>query len=390
MSDVQRYMDYAAAAADVLTTKWLTPDKPSSWIGQDYWITPTLCTGMVEWLRISGADKASYIETIDNARTAAEPLLTTCHYYDDLTVWGRLFDHTYNYLSTSPGEKARAEPFLADTRIVQQQLATAWTQACGGGVPWKRFANEGNFKATNATLGYMEISVALYLLEGDAAMLDDAKKAWHWIQQKRLVDDDGLVWGGTIGIGSAAEEDPDPCSLNPKNPPVVGQQGNPLGPLWDMYKATSETTFLDVAQRIVEGTMKRMVWADDGVLMTGVDAEWNSHDPDWQIKQTGKAPFKGIFCRYLGRFVENLYSLNDAGRAAAADSYTKFLKNNADVLTSNYPGGEFGMNWHSSMTDYQPPKGEGSDLLNAALQYSALAVFAATAQALGAAANAKA
>ncbi len=162
-----------------------------------------------------------------------------------------------------------------------------------------------------------------------------------------------------------------PCDVNTSNVPVVGIQGNPIGPLWSTYEVTQDSTFLDTAHKIIEGTMSQVVWSEDCILKTYVDSEWNNQDLSWWLSKAGVVLFKGIFVRYLGVFVQNLMSIGDNTRTAAAKKYTQFLQNNADTLWLNYPKGIFSMNWNSKLPDYQPPFGpqEKINRLNASLQY---------------------
>lgn len=372
---VTTYLDKAVTAGQILTSKWFDSNAPLNWVPNDYWRTPTICTVLVELMSETG--QPTYLSTIENARTQGEGWLTTCGYYDDLTVWGRFFMMAYNYLQTASPSKAAA--YLADAQIVAQQLKAAWdasSNICGGGVWWQREPTSypGNFKASNATLGYSETCINLYLAMGKTQQnyLDQAVSSMKWLIATKVFDapipgtSAGMVWGGLNQS----------CGVDVGNGPVVGLQGNPLGPLWSLYEATGDTSYLDLAQQVVDATMKNLVWSGTQILETSIDAEWDGQGPQWQSDNSGPTLFKGIFTRYLGVFTKNLATLKDPVRQKASQQYAAFLKTNADAVWSNYPGQIFGMDWHSMHGDYQV---NPDDQVNACLQYSGLAALLAAA-----------
>lgn len=375
MTDSADYLQQAIAAANILTDKWFPPSAPGSWVPNDYWRTPTICTQLVGLMELT--DQVDYTSTLENARTAGECCLTWCGYYDDLTCWGRFFMQAYAYFQSHDNAKM-AKPYLDDAKVVCSQLSQAWSdwdspEYCGGGVWWKReysppnFSGH-NFKASNATLGFMEVALDLYFALEDPSYLELGQKAWDWLSHYQFVLPDGLVWGGlTLD-----------CKLDPKNKPVVGLQGNPLGPLWSIFKATSDTSYLDVADRIVEGTMKLMVWEGTEILEASDDAEWAGESDDWKRQNSGQTPFKGNFCNYLGDYTKNLAGLDDPARQQAAATYAAFLRTNADAIVNNYPSMMFSMDWHTSDPDYEPIP--DADEVNGSLQYSGVAALAGAAK----------
>lgn len=375
MSNTPPYLSRAVTAAEILTQKWFPPTAPCDWVPGEYWRTPTICTLLVDLMTQTG--EVSYAETLENARKKGEGWLTSCGYYDDLTCWGRFFMHAYNYLQ-SQSESAMAKPYLEDAKIVCDQLRQAWDdwarpKYCGGGIWWRRAVggdpfSQCNIKAANSTFGYMETALDLYFSFGDRAYLDQGQKAYDWIAKYDFVDDQGMVWGGLK----------EGCTLDPGNTPVVGLQGNPLGPLWSLYEATGNTDYLDVADQIVGGTITKMAWQGTDILKSRYDAEWASQSDEWKRKKSGDTPFKGIFTRYLGAYAKNLSTLSDPARQETAATYAAFLRANAEAVWANYPGHQFGMDWHTLDEDYKPIA--NADELNASLQYSGVAVLTAAAK----------
>jgi predicted alpha-1,6-mannanase (GH76 family) len=364
-----KYFDYATTAVEILTSKWFTPSTPVQWIPNDYWRAPTICMELVDYMGFAGTN--TYASTIQATQQAGQGWLTNCGYLDDATCWGRLFGMTYQWLMNG-GSGLDPKVYLNDAILVFNNLAGTWNDQCAGGLFWQRPpGGANNVKATNATLGLMEIGLDLYNATGTQSYLDWAQKAWGWIVARKLIDDQGMVWGGLTPPGAQPA-----CVIDPHNVPVVALQGNPLGPMWDLYVITRDTSLLDTAETIIEGTFQNMTWPDSAILMTPVDSEWASQTESWRQSNSGKTPFKGIFSAFCGQFVADLATVS--GREAKAAQYAAQLRDNADTLWNNYPTNHiFDMNWDASAPDYQ---GDSNDQINACLQYSALAIFLAAAK----------
>jgi hypothetical protein len=372
------YLSNAVTAAGILTDKWFQSSTPGDWVPMDYWRTPVVCTLLVDLM--SQTNQVNYTDTLENARQNGEPLLTTCGYYDDLTWWGRFFVHTYKYFKQQSNSQMAA-PYLADAKVVCDQLSQAWdawTADCGGGIWWMRPPPpppaSNKFKASNSTLGFMETALALYLDSRDQSYLALGQKAWDWIVQYKFVDDKGLVWGALT----------DTCQIDPANVPVLSLQGEALTPLWMLYEATGNTSYLDVADKVAEGTMSTMVWPGTQIMQDRDDGTWSSQTNDWKIQNSGDTPFKGLFATYLGEYTKNLMTLSDPARQQKAATYAAFLRANADAVWTNYPGKMFSMDWHTLDADYQPVPPDynpvpNSDYVNASLQYSGVCALAAAA-----------
>jgi hypothetical protein len=269
-----------------------------------------------------------------------------------------------------------AAPYLHDAQIVCDQLNQAWEASdtpedCAGGSWWMRPPAppppSNSFKASNSTLGFMETALSLYLVLGDQKYLDMGQKAWDWLTANRFIDDKGLVWGALT---------PD-CKIDPNNVPVVGLQGNPLGPLWSLYQATKNTEYLNAADKVVQGTMSIMVWEGTQILQDRDDAEWAGQTNEWKRDNSGDTPFKGNVANYLGEYTKNLSTLSDPSRLQQAATYAAFLRTNADAVWTNYPNHMFSMDWHTLDEKYRPIP--DADEVNASLQYSGVAVLTAAA-----------
>jgi hypothetical protein len=359
------YLDDAAAAVDVLTTRWFTANTPSVWVPDDYWKTPTIAAELATFMRL--ADNTVHLDICDAAIAAGWCCYTTSGWLDDATTWGRFAVSVHAWLAAIGSSDAPSYLDVATTvgDDLQQQWADT-SDACDGGLYWMRDPSaQNNFKSSISTLGLMEIAVGRHFVDdSDGTQLAWAQKAWDWIAAKGLVDEDGLVWGGLLAD----------CTIDPVDVPVPALQGNALGPLWSLFRATGDDALLDAAQRIVDGTLVKFTWPGTSVLNTAQDAEWASQPLSWRISHVNPTLSKGIFTAFLGDLTVNLATV--PGRAAAASRYANALRDNAQALRANYPKGIYGMDWHTADPDYE---GEGDDMLDACLQYSAIAAFDAAA-----------
>jgi predicted alpha-1,6-mannanase (GH76 family) len=362
------YIGYAKSAADVLTSRWFGPGAPGQWVPIDYWRTPTILIELVDLMSLTG--DWTDLQTVQNGRNAGQGWFLSCGYRDDQTVWGRFLIYTAARVAAT--DPAMAKQFESDAVSIYGDLLASWDSHCGGGLYWRRAQDPRNFKASNSTLGLAEIAAGLHAATGDAAYLSTAQKAVAWVETSKLIDD-GMVWGGLLPAPA--------CTVDPKNVPVVALQGNPLLPLWQLYAATGDTAYLDTGQAIADATMKGFVWPGTQILMTPVDAQWESESPQWHTQNNNVTPFKGIFAGYLGDFAANLATVDDSTRQATAASYAAFLRANADALWANYSKGVFGMDWHEPHPEYKPdPPGIEYDQVNGCVQFGALAAFLAAAK----------
>lgn len=322
---------------------------------------------LVDYMALTG--DSTLVPTIENARMAGEPYLGNCGWYDDESVWGRFFMAAYFYFSSGQ-HGANPSNYLQDAITVYTDLSAAWDSTCGGGIWWRRDPKSypDNFKAINSTLGLMEIALDLYFATSQKSYLDSAQRSWQWISDSGMIDSQGMVWGGLASN----------CQKDPNNKPVVALQGNPLGPLWSMYQATGDPSYLNVAALIVKGTQENMVWPGTSILMAGADAEWNQQDEDWRENNAGETPFKGIFVGFLGSLTQNLATIQDPSWQNTAKQFKLLLEANANAVWANFPNGIFGMDWHTPDPQYG---GDSDNTINASLQYSALALFLAAAKA---------
>jgi predicted alpha-1,6-mannanase (GH76 family) len=359
MASRKTYLGYAEATAQVLTTKWFPANGPNNWIynHNDFWRTPNLMSALTDLMQLTGS--RAYLQTAVNAKSVFDAYFyppNSPAYYDDECWWGALFLR----LAALTGDGAWITP--ADAIFVD--LQGGWDNVAGGGVWWKRWPKSydgGNEKGSIENELYMDIAMLLYEAKGpsgQSAYLDATNQTWTWMQT--LIDSAGLVWGSLEANGT----------IKPGNVPRPYNQGVILGPLWVLFQLTGDTTYLDRAEQIVQAAIDKMTWPD-GILQE-VCEKLGTCGP----QELDPPLFKGVFVRYLGEFTQRLATLDDPTRQQKAAEYTAFLQANADALWANYPGGIFGMDWHTPQPDYQPT---GTLLYDGSVQSSALDLFVAAA-----------
>jgi len=359
MASKQTYTDYANAATQTLVQNWFPPSGPSTWIQtyQDFWHVPNVVTALTRLSKLTGT--WNYESTADNAQQMFNsyfyPQQGLPSYYDDECWWGDLFNRLYSLTGASQWNTAANQVFV--------DLQGGWDDAAKGGVWWKRNPKSypGNNKGSIENELYMAIAMALYNAPpSDTApgvYLSATTQTLQWLGN--LIDKTGMVWGNLDQNGN----------INPSNVPRPYTQGVILGALWDLFQQSNLTSYLDTAQQIADAAIANMVWPD-GILQDNCEKIGNCGNDQDPIL------FKGIYARCLGEFAVNLATLSDPARVQAAQRYTAFLQQNADAVWANYPGGTFGMDWHTPSPNYQPT---GVPVYDGSLQSQALDLFVSAA-----------
>jgi predicted alpha-1,6-mannanase (GH76 family) len=358
MASRQTYLGYAEAAAQVMTTKWFGTDGPTKWVNAgDFWRAPNLVTALTDLMQLTGS--RDYLPTAANALAVSSPLFIpgeSPSYYDDECWWGACFLR----LAQLTGDASWIS--IPKTKIFTD-LQGGWDDVAGGGVWWMRDpkAYPENEKGSIENELYMDIAMMLYAAAPASerqTYLDATKQTWQWMQA--CIDSTGLVWGSLNEDGSIKRSN----VARPYNQGVV------LGPLWALYKLAGDTTYLDRAEKIVQAAFDTMTWPD------GILREICEERGDCGPSDLNPPLFKGVFVRYLGEFTQPLAGMDGSARQKTAQGYAAFLQHNADAVWANYPGGIFGMDWHTPQPNYQP---SGNCMYDGCLQSSALDLFVAAA-----------
>jgi predicted alpha-1,6-mannanase (GH76 family) len=307
---------------------------------------------------------SDYSATAANARTAFYDYFNpnippqdrySPAYYDDECWWGSCFLDLYALTGDNQWVVSANQIFL--------DLQAGWDNVAKGGVWWKRNPKSysGNSKCSVENELYMDIAMGLYNASGSAGQqtyLAATQQAWQWLGN--LIDSSSLVWGNLKQDGT----------IDTHNVPRPYTQGALLNALWNLYQIDGDTTYLDSAQQIAQAAIQNMTWPD-GILQEVCEKLGNcgpnNQDP---------CLFKGIYVRYLGEFTSRLATVSDPARVQVAQQFATFLQLNADRLWANYPGGIFGMDWHTPAPNYQP---SGVMVYDGSLQTQAVDLFVSAA-----------
>ncbi|HYH82368.1 MAG TPA: glycoside hydrolase family 76 protein [Longimicrobium sp.] len=363
MNDASRYLAAAQAAAQVLTgppRSWFPAGDPGNWVNnyEDFWRTPNILGALVRLMKADGS--RTYEQTVLGGRASFdqywEPQWGTPSYYDDEGWWGMSFLDADALLGASGGWTGRAVNVFND-------LVAGWDGVNRGGV-WQMRNPKSyptNFKGSISNELYMALGARLASSPGvapDPAYLAGARAVWAWLDASGLIDDQGLIWGELDANGQVYRP----------NVPCTYTQGVVLTGLWGLYAASADAALLDRAQQIAQGAIDHMTWPGS-ILRESCEVNGSCGPSD-----TNPALFKGIYARSLAELAVNLRSTGSPARVAAADAYAAFLRTNADAVLANYPGGVYGMDWHTPSHGYQPT---GNTVYDGCLQFSAIELFLA-------------
>lgn len=232
-------------------------------------------------LSVSGAEIES---TIPRGFTNA--------FFDDESWWAlawvKIFDITQDHR------------YLTAAEMVFHDLRTRATNATCGGVWWDRH------RTANTAIGNsLFISVAAQLASHVPRRRDFYLKYaidnWRWFEDSGLINQDSQVNDG-INLETCQGD---------RGPIFTYNQGVLVGALSQLHKLTSNTTYIEIANKIATATITRMTDAD-GILH-------EIYEPDLG---PDLSQFKGVFARNL----KELYKVT--GDLA----YKRFPEINADSI----------------------------------------------------------
>lgn len=147
-------------------------------LGWNYWWQAHLLDCLVDaQLREPSAERARLIRRLIRGVRLANGLRWTNSYYDDMAWLALALGRADDVLGTDHG---------AAVRVLTGELLTAWSDAEGGGIPWRR---DDVFKNTPAN-GPAAILLARNGYLGRAAATAD------WIDGRLRDPETGLIWDG--------------------------------------------------------------------------------------------------------------------------------------------------------------------------------------------------
>lgn len=232
------------------------------------------------------------------------------NFYDDMEWWAlallRVFDVT------------QKEQWLEEVSRLWADIQTAWNDHMGGGMAWKK--DQLDYKNTPANAPAAILAARLYQRFHREEDLAWALKIYQWNKDHLVDPATGFVWDGMNRNGDGRID---------YDWTFTYCQGVFLGAGVELYRAVSDSTYLDDALRTTQGSLNKLL-DDRGML------------PEEGMDDCGL--FNGIYVRYL----KLLRDLTPVGRI------DEVLTHNAESLwTQVYePGnGLMGPSWTTPATD---------------------------------------
>ena len=235
---------------------------------------------------------------------------------------------------------------LDTAKTDEEYMYQYWTDGnCGGGLV--QSIRTKTYKNAISNQLYTLLTASLHnRIPGDTEYLEKSKAAWEWLFASGMLNEDHLFNDGLT-------EDEDGVCINNNGIVWTYNQGVILGaatgttttlsaslPMLtdqtELYQATSNTTYLDLARRTADAVITTPSLVRDGILVEFCE-EAHSCNHDQQT-------FKGIFARYLAQ----LSSVLDD------DPYRQFLEDNAKTAVENARNtttGFFDVSWTGPFTD---------------------------------------
>lgn len=271
------------AAAAVRTLDRWYDDSSGQYRTAGWWNNANAMTAVVDYMRLSGDTtylrrirrtfekcRLFYIAGPGGMKIPIRNFLND--YYDDEGWWALAWVDAYDL--------TRDQAYLAAARILFADMVAGWSDACGGGVWWKK-PDHGKNAIENEL--FMLMAVRLHERTRDTARiagrtcLEWSLVAWRWIRQKGLLNRDFLVEDGL---------NQDCQAVHSRN--YTYNQGVILSGLDGLAAATGNRGLLDTALAIAHAAMKHLVYPD-GILREPTEPHCNQD----------AIQFKGIFMRHL-------------------------------------------------------------------------------------------
>ncbi|KAH8901548.1 Six-hairpin glycosidase [Thozetella sp. PMI_491] len=266
-------------------------------------------------------------------------------FYDDEGWWALAF--------VAALDATGRREYLDEAIGIWYDMHDGWNKHKCGGIPWNKDAGQAPVSISNEL--YIQLGAALSNrvgLDQKNIYLDGAKQGWAWMQSTGVISStDNLVMDGV---------DANTCA--PAGPYYTYNQGVIVGGLVEMYRATSDASYLDSAVKIADAVTKSGSKLQDsaGILADGCDKDKTCSGDD------DGTQFKGVFLRNL----KKLYQFRPS------DQYKTFILRNAQSIwlkdTTVQNGGCFnGVLWGGPYKAANPSSQSSAlDCLNAAISIS--------------------
>ena len=299
---------------------WLN-DSTGIWESAGWWNSANVLTATIRYADVTGdTDLWPVIEAI-HTKAGHYPVAVDStgvvryvdgfinDYYDDEGWWALAWIDAYQLTGL--------DKYLRTAEAIFEDMTTGWSDACGGGIFWKK--NPLHYKNSIANNLFSLTAARLYASTDNEIYRDWLQKNVAWYLQS------GMINRRLYQVEDGTTDD---CLPN-RNAHYTYNQGVAIAVLCEMFRLTEEQSYLDLATQIADATIQKELVNEEGILREMRPEIADSNDG---------VQFKGIFIRHLAF----LYELTHK------EAYKKFILRNAEsILKNNYDAatGSFGCYW---------------------------------------------
>ncbi|KAL1964547.1 hypothetical protein VTN77DRAFT_6844 [Rasamsonia byssochlamydoides] len=221
-------------------------------------------------------------------------------YYDDEGWWGLAWLNVYNL--------TKNQNYLDLAITLFNDIHASWPTTCGGGVWWDK---EKNYIASIANELYIQLAAGIANRVGPEmkqSYLDAATAGWDWFWHIGVVGTDGFIVDGV-----------NYTTCQPTGAVYTYNQGVILGAATELFQATGNSTYLDLAGGIADAvtTPNSKLTNANGILVDSCDRQDDCSGDGEQFK---------------GPFISNLRKLTLTRNET---QWFNFIVNNAQSIWNN-------------------------------------------------------
>ncbi|MDR1203764.1 MAG: glycoside hydrolase family 76 protein [Tannerellaceae bacterium] len=288
----------------------LRNDTTGIWETAGWWNSANLLTAAIRYSEVTGNDNLfPLIEDVytkaKQYRSGTDSLGAPVYfnnfindYYDDEAWWALAW--------IEASKITKEKKYLTMAEVIFDDLTSGWSDACNGGIYWKK--NPLHYKNSIANNLFSLTAIRLYNATKNNKYLDWFEKNVSWYMQTGMINTD------IYQIEDGTNKD---CLPN-RNQHYTYNQGVAIAVLAEMYLHTKDKQYIDLAENIAMATITNQLVTEDGIL--------REMKPDIDKSNDG-VQFKGIFIRHLAFLYE----------ATKNPRYKDFiLKNAASIISTDY------------------------------------------------------